>query len=106
MTRRRLRDDGGGDPGTDGHIRHLCEAAVRDRDVDALPGIRRRIQKLSNGHHRAAARRWLALATVLLDADALNTSALRAARGLIDGMPDETPGKSRAIDILAAAEAA
>jgi len=87
------------------HVRPLCEAAIRDKDVAALAGIRERIKELPAGPHKHGATQWLALATVLLASDGIGKANRKTLTALINALPDSNEYKSRAVDVLAYREA-
>lgn len=90
----------GGDP----HIKPLCVAAIMARDKTELPGIRKRVIAITDDHHRTGAKRWLALATALLDPASLSDSGKRAsARAMIEGIKGGDESEQRLVDNALAA---
>lgn len=86
-------------------IRSLCEAAIDTQDPDALPRIKAQVDAMPAGAHKTNARRWLAMAHVLVAPRSLSRAAVQSALRLISGMPDDTQYKSAALDMLAGMEA-
>ena len=89
------------------HVRDLCAIAIEANDPTGIEAIRAAVLAIppNDKFHRSNALRWATLATVLLAPDRIKTQAdIRKARGLIAGMPDATPDKGKALDILEAKE--
>ena len=67
--------------------------------------IKAQVDAMPAGAHKTNARRWLAMAHVLVAPHTLSQAAIQSALRLVSGMPDDTRHKSAALDMLAGLEA-
>jgi hypothetical protein len=82
-------------------VRSLCEAAIETQDPEALPRIKAQVDAMPARAHKTNARRWLAMAHVLVAPHSLSQAAIQSALRLVSGMPDDTRHKNAALDMLA-----
>ena len=100
-----MTDDGLEPAGPSISIRTLCETAIETQDETMLPRIKAQIEAMPAGAHKTNARRWLAMAHVLVAPQSLSKGAIDTAEKLIAGMPDDSRHKNAALDMLIGLEA-